>query len=70
MNGRLSVSKRGKCCRLVHRGEVRSPENSLLCVFGQANPAPTADDGIDRFGFDTLPRSTVAGTNNLPHKTA
>ena len=23
------------------RGEVRSPENSLLCVFGQANPAPT-----------------------------
>ena len=22
------------------RGEVRSPENSLLCVFGQANPAP------------------------------
>uniref|UniRef100_UPI0025AA1B37 hypothetical protein n=2 Tax=uncultured Phocaeicola sp. TaxID=990718 RepID=UPI0025AA1B37 len=24
-------------------------------VFGQANPAPTADDGIDRFSFDTLP---------------
>ena len=22
------------------RGEVHSPENSLLCVFGQANPAP------------------------------
>ena len=39
---------------LVGRGEVRSPENSLFCVFGQANPAPTADDGIDRFGFDTL----------------
>ena len=33
----------------------RSPENSLLCVFGQANPAPTADDGIGRFSFDTLP---------------
>ena len=31
---------------LARRGEVRSPENSLLCVFGQANPAPTADDGI------------------------
>ena len=39
---------------LARRGEIRSPENSLLCVFGQANPAPTADDGIDRFGFDTL----------------
>ena len=23
------------------RGEARSPENSLLCVFGQVNPAPT-----------------------------
>ena len=23
------------------RGEVHSPENSLLCVFGQVNPAPT-----------------------------
>ena len=23
------------------RGEVRSPENSLLCIFGQVNPAPT-----------------------------
>ena len=32
--------------RLVRRGEVRSPKNSLLCVFGQANPSPTADDGI------------------------
>ena len=31
---------------LVRRGEVRSPKNSLLCVFGQANPSPTADDGI------------------------
>ena len=36
------------------RGEVRSPENSLLCVFGQANPSPTADDGMGRFSFDTL----------------
>jgi len=25
---------------------VRSPENSLLCVFGQVNPSPTTDDGI------------------------
>ena len=31
---------------LARRGEIRSPENSLLCVFGQANPAPTVDDGI------------------------
>ncbi|WP_237039006.1 hypothetical protein, partial [Phocaeicola faecalis] len=37
------------------RGEVCSPENSLFCVFGQANPAPTTDDGIARFSFDTLP---------------
>ena len=44
-----------KCCRLVRRGEVLSPENSLFYVFGQANPAPTADDGIGRFSFDTLP---------------
>ena len=29
---------------LACRGEIRSPENSLLCVFGQANPAPAADD--------------------------
>ena len=40
---------------LARRDEIRSPENCLLCVFGQANPAPTADDGIDRFSFDTLP---------------
>jgi len=44
-----------KYCRLVRRGEVRSPENSLLYAFGQANPAPPADDGIGRFSFDTLP---------------
>ena len=37
------------------QGEVLSPENSLLYVFGQANPAPTADDGIGRLSFDTLP---------------
>ena len=42
---------------LACRGEIRSPENSLLCVFGQANPAPTADDGIGRFSFGTLPFS-------------
>ena len=40
---------------LARRGEIRSPENSLLCVFGQANPAPTADNWIARFSFDTLP---------------
>ena len=39
----------------MRRGEVCSPENSLFCVFGQANPAPTTDDGIARFSFDTLP---------------
>ena len=51
----MGMSKRGQCCHLVRRGEVRSPGNSLLWVFGQANPAPTAGDGIDRFSFDTLP---------------
>ena len=30
---------------LARRGEIRSPENCLLCVFGQANPAPTATMG-------------------------
>ena len=39
----------------TRRGEIRSPENCLLCVFGQANPAPTADNWIARFSFDTLP---------------
>lgn len=34
------------------RGEVRSPENSLLCVFGQATPAPTADNRIGHLSFD------------------
>ena len=33
---------------------------SLLYVFGQANPAPTADDGIGRFSFGTLPFSMNA----------
>ena len=28
----------------ANRGEICSPENSLLCVFGQANPAPTVND--------------------------
>ena len=36
------------------RGEVHSPENSLLCVFGQATPVPTADDWIGHFSFATL----------------
>mgnify|MGYP000088502308 FL=1 len=40
---------------LARRDEIRSPENCLLCVFGQANPAPTADNWIGRFSFDTLP---------------
>ena len=35
------------------RGEVHSPENSLLCVSGQTNPAPTVNDWIVRFRFDT-----------------
>ena len=46
-------------CRFVRRGKVRSPENSWLYVFGQANPAPTADDGIGRFSFDTPPTSKI-----------
>ena len=45
---------------LARRDEIRSPENSLLCVFGQANPAPTADDGIGRFSFDTTPYNNKA----------
>jgi len=48
-------AKHWQCCYWVRRGEVRSPENSLPCVFGQANPAPTADDWIGWFSFDTLP---------------
>ena len=36
---------------LIGRGEVRSPENSLLCVFGQATPAPVVDDLRDCFSF-------------------
>ena len=28
------------------RGEARSPENSLLCVFGQVNPAPTNETTV------------------------
>ena len=35
--------------------EICSPENSLLCVFGQANPAPTVNDLAGWFSFDTLP---------------
>ena len=40
---------------LARRGEIRSPENCLLCVFGQATPAPTSDNWIARLSFDTLP---------------
>ena len=57
----MGLSKRGDCYHLVRRGEVRSPENSLFCVFGQANPAPTADDGIGRFSFDILPLFNTIG---------
>ena len=32
-----------------------SPENCLLCVFGQATPAPTSDNWIARLSFDTAP---------------
>ena len=39
------VSKRGYCCCFVRRSEVCSPENGLLCVFGQATPASTAETG-------------------------
>ena len=41
----LSLSSQG-------RGSLA---RKLLYAFGQANPAPTADDGIGRFSFDTLP---------------
>ena len=50
---------------LACRGEIRSPENSLLCVFGQANPALTADGWIGHFSFETLPFSFIS--NNLNH---
>ena len=40
---------------LARRDEIRSPENCLLCVFGQATPAPTSDNWIARLSFDTLP---------------
>ena len=42
------------------RGEVRSPENSLLCVFGQATPAPTADNRIGHLSFDILLTCKIA----------
>jgi len=47
-------------CNRGGGGGVRPPENSLLCVFGQATPAPTADDGIGRFSFDTTPYNNKA----------
>ena len=39
----------------ANRGKICSPENSLPCVFGQANPAPTVNDLAGWFSFDTLP---------------
>ena len=45
-----------RCVKTWIMLSFRSPENSLLCVFGQANPAPTTDDWIDWFSFDTLTR--------------
>ena len=39
----------------MRRGRVRLPEDTKQTVFGRANLAPTADDGIARFSFDTLP---------------
>ena len=49
------VSKCGQCCLLVPRGRVRLPEDTKQTVFGRADLAPTADDGIGRFSFGTLP---------------
>ena len=49
------VSKCGQCCRFVRRGRVRLPEDTKQTVFGRASLAPTADDGIGRFSFGTLP---------------
>mgnify|MGYP000056635075 FL=1 len=54
---------------LACRGEIRSPENSLLCVFGQANPAPTADNWIARFSFDTLPSIELIYGKNYNYPT-
>ena len=51
---------------LARRGEIRSPENCLLCVFGQANPAPTADDGIDRFSFFLPSFPSKSGNYTIP----
>ena len=39
---------------MVPRGRVRLPEDTKQTVFGRADLAPTADDGIGRFSFDTL----------------
>ena len=36
-------------------GRVHLPENTKQTVFGRASLAPTADDGIGRFSFGTLP---------------
>ena len=41
----------------ANRGKICSPENSLLCVFGQANPAPTVNDLAGWFSFDTYQAS-------------
>ena len=49
------VSKCGQCCLWVRRGRGRLPEDTKQTVFGRVNLAPTADDGIARFSFDTLP---------------
>ena len=49
------VSKCGQCCLLVPRGRVRLHEDTKQTVFGRADLAPTADDGIGRFSFGTLP---------------
>ena len=54
---------------LARRGEIRSPENCLLCVFGQANPAPTADNWIARFSFDTLPSIELIYGKNYNYPT-
>ena len=40
---------------MVPRGRVRLPEDTKQTVFGRADLAPTADDGIGRFSFGTLP---------------
>lgn len=60
------VKTRTMLC-FARRGEICSPEDNSLCVFGQVNPAPTVDKVTGHFSFDIPPTVSLGSTVMPPN---